>query len=122
MRRTSSLSSQRERTRRLPLLTARVLIEERDRILDRLPLHGVRRVFPVGVPLHVDEAMHVVLVALPVSVLAELRKEVVADAEDALQLVAVASLHENRRRDRVHPLAGDLLGDARTDLCGLAHQ
>ena len=53
---------------------------------------------------------------------AELDQKLVADPEDALELVAVAALHENWRLDGADPLPRDVLGDPGADLLGLSHQ
>ena len=65
-------------------------VEEGDRIVDRLHLHCVGRVDAARIALHVNEAVQVVLVGRPLRLLAGLDQESVADAENALQLVAVA--------------------------------
>ena len=44
-------------------------------------------------------------------------EKIIANPKDALELVAVAALHEDRRRNRADALPGDLLGDPGADLC-----
>src|SRR5438552_48344 len=58
-----------------------ILAEERDGIVDRLDLHGVGIVDAVLIAPHVDEAVHIVLIALPLRFLAELDHQLVAHPE-----------------------------------------
>src|SRR5205823_13991155 len=76
---------------------------------------------PAGVALHVNEPVDIVLITLPLRFLAELDQEVVADLENALEFVAVATLHENRRAYSAHPLPGNVRRDPGADLLGLPH-
>src|SRR3954447_5643611 len=79
-----------------------VFVEKPNRVRDRLRLHRIGRIHALGVSPHEHEAMFAVLIALPFGILAELGKEIVADPEDALQLVTIAALHEDRSRDWAH--------------------
>src|SRR5581483_11511826 len=77
-------------------------VKKRNRVGDRLQLHRVGRIDAALVAPDIDEAVRRVLVAGPPGVRPQRHQQIVADTEDALQIVAVAALHEDRRADGTH--------------------
>ena len=74
-------------------------IKKRNRIADGCYLHRIGLIASARIPLHIDEAVNIVLVGCPLGVLAGLDQKIIADPENALQLIAVATVNEDRRRD-----------------------
>ena len=68
-------------------------IEECNRIADGRDLHRIGIIASARIAFHINEAVNVVLVGRPLGIFAGLDQKIVANAENALQLVAVAALN-----------------------------
>ena len=84
-------------------------------------MHVVQVVRAVSLADRVDVAVKVVIDAEPLHVLPRLLQEIVACPEDALEVVLVASGHENGGVDGRDPLLRELHVDPAADLVHLGH-
>src|SRR5487761_2627831 len=98
-----------------------VPIKEIDHAVDRAILHLVHFDAPVRQSHGEDVSVQWVVPRHPGSVVATLRQQVVAQSEDALQMVIFAPHDENGDVDRRHPLEGQRHVGARTHALGVAH-